>query len=60
MRKDPVYIGPALTRDYIDRREKMRELEQRSYSTDVSISTMDLVTTWILIVGVCVWVWMVW
>lgn len=44
MSRDPIRLKPLLTRDYIDRVGKMRELQ----STRVLVSTWDLVATWLV------------
>lgn len=57
MKKDPIYLGPSLTRDYIDRRRKVREFEKYG----PSISMVDLVTCWVVLIGVMAWiVWLLW
>ncbi|MDE2440878.1 MAG: hypothetical protein KGP14_07615 [Betaproteobacteria bacterium] len=56
MSRDPIRLEPLLTRDYIDRAAKMRELQ----TVRVSVSTWDLIATWIVLLGVVAWIVMVW
>lgn len=56
MSRDPIRLEPLLTRDYIDRAAKMRELRP----VRMSVSTWDLVATWMVVVGLVVWVWCAW
>lgn len=56
MSRDPIRLEPLLTRDYIDRAAKMRELQPRSQA----VSAWDLVATWLIVGAVLVWVWVAW
>lgn len=56
MKRSVTRIEPYLTRDYIDRAAKMRELQP----VDVSVSNLDLVATWIVLAGVGILIWMNW
>lgn len=56
MSRDPIRLESTLTRDFIDRAVKMRELQP----SDPHVSKLDLVATWILLAGLLVWIIAAW
>lgn len=56
MSRDPIRLESTLTRDFIDRNEKMREFHPR----DPHVSKLDLVATWILLAGLLAWIGIAW
>lgn len=58
MRKDPIRLEEWLTRDYVDRAAKLRGLQ--AAHPDLSITTEDLVATWVVVALIITWVVMSW
>ena len=61
-RRQPLRLEWSLTRDYINQREKMREIEQR-IARDQVISRIELAAYWTALLGVlglCGWVYVNW
>lgn len=56
MRDEPLRIEAYLTRDYINRAVKMREIEQR-VARDTKMRGWRLVMVWALVIGWSVGVW---
>lgn len=61
-RRQPLRLEWSLTRDYINRAEKMREIEQRLVRDQV-IARRELVAYWTVLLGVaglCGWIYWNW
>lgn len=61
-RRQPLRLEWSLTRDYINRAEKMREIEQR-LTRDQVIARLELVAYWTALLGVtglCGWMYWNW
>ena len=62
LRRQPLRLEWSLTRDYINRAEKMREIEQR-LARDQVIARRELAAYWTALLGVaglCGWVYWNW
>lgn len=59
MRKDPIRLEGWLTRDCVDRAEKLRALAVRE-PNEQTISTADIITTVTVLALVIIWIVMSW
>lgn len=55
--KPIIRLEPWLTRDYVDRAEKMRSLD---LNWDPHIDKLDLVCCWIICIGLVCWIALLW
>lgn len=56
MGRDPIRLEPFLTRDYVDRQQKLAGL----CDIDRHVSKIDIAAWWVLLAGLLIWIVMVW
>ncbi|WP_413937180.1 hypothetical protein [Nitrospira sp. BLG_1] len=59
MRRDPVRIEPYLTRDYVERADKIRDFDE-SRPIELGVTIVDIIATFIVLAGLVVLVALVW
>lgn len=59
MRRDPVRIEPYLTRDYVERADKIRDFDE-SRPIELGVTIVDIIATFIALAGLVVLAALVW